>query len=75
MAETMEAIYENGVLRLSRPLRQVDEHARVTVTVEPAPTKHRPLIDCVGILPNDDAADMLRIIEAEFEQVNLREWE
>jgi predicted DNA-binding antitoxin AbrB/MazE fold protein len=35
MAITVEAIYENGVLKLSQPL-PLKEHAKVRLTVEPA---------------------------------------
>jgi predicted DNA-binding antitoxin AbrB/MazE fold protein len=75
MAETVEAVYEKGMLRLDRPLQEVPEHARVKVTVEQARVPRHPLIDCIGILPDEDAAEMSRAIEAEFEQVNAREWE
>jgi hypothetical protein len=30
--------------------------------------------DCIGILPDEDAADMRRIIQGEFEQVYPDEW-
>jgi len=84
VVRTIEAIYENGVLR---PLQAIDglaEHERVTVTVTSGegvakgPTRGvlggHPFRDCIGILPNEDATEMLEIIEREFEQVNPREW-
>jgi predicted DNA-binding antitoxin AbrB/MazE fold protein len=75
MPEKVEAIYENGVLRLVEPLRGVEEHARVKVTVETAPSRSHPLAECIGSMPDDDAEEILRIVEEEFEQVNLREWQ
>ena len=74
MAETVDAIYEDGVLRLSRPLKGVVEHARVKVPVETPQGVRHPVADCFGILPDEDAAEMRRIIEAEFERVNPSEW-
>ncbi|MCS6922857.1 MAG: antitoxin family protein [Fimbriimonadales bacterium] len=61
---TIEAVYERGVLRPLRPL-ELPEHTRVRLTVEPTPT--HPLTDCLGIMPDEDAAEMRRIIEQEFE--------
>jgi predicted DNA-binding antitoxin AbrB/MazE fold protein len=75
MAESVDAVYEDGVLRLSKPLAGVQEHSRVRVTVETASEGRRPLADCVGILPDDDAEEMSRIIKEAFEQVNPREWD
>jgi predicted DNA-binding antitoxin AbrB/MazE fold protein len=73
MAETVDAIYEDGVLRPIQPLHGIDEHSRVRVTVEPARAPAHPLAGCIGILPDEDADDMRRGIENEFEQVNPRE--
>jgi predicted DNA-binding antitoxin AbrB/MazE fold protein len=46
MAITIEAVYENGVLRLSGPL-PFKEHERVRVTVESALS---PLLGSYGIM-------------------------
>ncbi len=75
MAETVDAIYEGGVLRPIQPLRGIDEHSRVRITVEPARRPEHPLAGCIGILPDEDADDMRRAIQEEFEQVNPREWQ
>ena len=37
MAITVEAIYENGVLKLAEPL-PLQEHEKVRVTIEPKPS-------------------------------------
>ena len=37
MSLTVEATYENGMLKLDQPL-PLNEHQKVRVTVEPAPT-------------------------------------
>jgi predicted DNA-binding antitoxin AbrB/MazE fold protein len=74
MTQTVEAIYEDGILRPVEPLEGIAEHCIVTVTIEVGEKAAHPLADCVGILPDEDADDMRRIIEAEFEQVNPNEW-
>ena len=74
MLQTIEAIYENGVLRPLQPLNGITEHARLKVTVEVEEPQPHPLADCMGIMPDEDAEEMLRIIEDEFGKVNMDEW-
>jgi predicted DNA-binding antitoxin AbrB/MazE fold protein len=74
MVKTVEAIYENGVLHPLQSLVGITEHCKVKVTVEVETPPH-PLADCIGILPDEDAAEMLRVIEDEFEKVNPSEWQ
>ena len=74
MTRTIDAIYEAGVLRPLQCLEGVPEHAHVRVTVEVVDSAGNRLADCIGILPGEDAAEMRRIVESEFEQVNLGEW-
>ncbi len=74
MTRKIKAIYEGGVLRPLHPLNGIAEHAQVKLTVESVEPASNGLSDCIGILPDEDAAEMRRIIESEFEQVNLGEW-
>lgn len=74
MTRTIEALYENGVLRPLEPLEGVAEHSRVKLIVELKERSLHPLSDCIGILPDEDAQEMLRIIEDEFERVDADEW-
>lgn len=74
MTQTIEAIYENGVLRPLKPLKNLKEHSRVKVTIETEEMAKHPLAECIGILPDEDAAEMRRIIDEEFERVDEREW-
>lgn len=73
MQRTIEAIYSNGVLRPLAPVDFLDENGRVTLTVT-VPDGERPLAGWVGGLSDADAKEMLRVIDAEFEQVNPDEW-
>lgn len=74
MTKTIDAIYEGGVLRPLESLEGIAEHAQVRVTLEIVTPEGNGLYDCIGILPDEDAADMRRIVESEFEKVNLDEW-
>jgi predicted DNA-binding antitoxin AbrB/MazE fold protein len=48
-----EAVYENGVLKLDKPL-PLDEHERVTVRVQPQVSRIRK---SAGLIPLPDQAD------------------
>ncbi len=74
MTRTISAVYEGGVLRPLESLDGIAEHAQLKVTVETVDPAGNGLADCIGILPDEDAADMCRIVADEFEQVNLGEW-
>jgi hypothetical protein len=75
--QTIDAVYENGVLRPLTPLTGVPEHGAVRLTVMPAIAAGeapRPLANCLGILPDADAQEMRSAIEREFERVDSNEW-
>jgi len=74
MTRTISAVYEGGILRPLESLDGIAEHAQLKVTVETVEPADNGLADCIGILPDEDAADMRRIVADEFEQVNLGEW-
>ena len=74
MSQTVDAIYSNGVLRLAKPLVNFQDNTAVRVTVEAAAIRPGSVAECAGTLPDEDADEMRRIIEEEFEQVNLSEW-
>ena len=73
--QTVDAVYAGGVLKPLTPLEGIAENRHVTVTVTVRDEGRRPAFaDSVGILPGEDADEMRRIIEAEFEQVNPDDW-
>ena len=74
MTQTINAVYEGGVLRPLQSLEGIAEHAQVKLTVESVDAAGNGLADCIGILPDEDAAELRQIVETEFEQVNLHEW-
>jgi len=72
--KTVQAVYENGVFRpLKRP-EGIAEHRQVTLTVT-AEEQPSSLADLAGRISADDAEDMRRIVDREFERVDLREWQ
>jgi predicted DNA-binding antitoxin AbrB/MazE fold protein len=74
MAQTVEAIYEGGVLHPMQPLEGIAEHSKVKVTVEVEERARHPLADCIGILPDADAEEIRGLIEEAFERINPDEW-
>lgn len=73
MKKIIHAIYEKGVLRPLEPLEEVAENSEVELAIQ-YPTKPHPLKDIFGILPQEDADEMRKIVEKEFEKVDLNEW-
>jgi len=74
VGRTIKAIYEGGVLRPLEAIEGIAEHAQVNLTVEAIEQGGNGLADCIGILPDEDAAEIRQIVESEFEQVNLSDW-
>ncbi len=72
MKKIIHAIYEHGVLRPLEPLEEIAEKSEVALTIE-YPSPH-PLKDIFGTLPREDADEMRKIIDEEFERVDLNEW-
>ena len=69
MTTTVEAIYENGVLRPVQPLDWLEEKRQVTVTVT-APDPQSPMTNWVGGISDEDAKIMRQVIDEEFGQVS-----
>jgi len=74
MTRTINAVYEGGVLRPLQSLEGIAEHARVRLIVESVESASKDFAACIGILPDEDARELRRIVDSEFGQVNLREW-
>ena len=74
MTRTIKAVFEGGVLRPLEVLDGIADRARVTVTIVSDDSGSRRLASHVGTLPDEDAAEMIKIIEGEFEKVDHSEW-
>ena len=73
MSQALKAIYEDGVLRPLEPVLGIKEHTEVHLVLRTSGSGH-PLAGCVGILPDEDAAEMSKIIEGEFERIDADSW-
>lgn len=72
MRKTVRAKYVGGVFRPVEPVDWLEENRPVTVIVDVPDAV--PLEGWVGGLSNEDAHDMLRVVEQEFGQVNPDDW-
>ena len=74
MLQVIEAIYENGVLRPLEPLTGFPEHSKLKITIEAEEIKPHPLLQFAGILSDEEATELTRIIETEFEEIDPNAW-
>jgi predicted DNA-binding antitoxin AbrB/MazE fold protein len=74
MLQVIEAIYENGVLRPLKPLIGFPEHSKLKITIEAEAIASHPLLQFVGILSDEEAAELTHIIETEFEEIDPNGW-
>lgn len=74
MTKTIEAVYEKGILRPLSPIKGLRSRQKVNITLEITLKKKHPLAGLCGTLPDEDAAEMLKVIEDEFEKVDMSEW-
>lgn len=72
MKKIIHAIYENGVLKPLEPLEEIAENSEVELSVQ-YPLIPKSIKDVFGILPKEDADEMRKIVEEEFERVDLNE--
>ena len=72
--QTVEAIYENGVLRPLKALEGLAEHSKVKITIEGEETSPHPLLRFAGILSDKEAAELRHVIENEFEGIDPNAW-
>lgn len=73
MKKEIHAIYERGILRPLEPLEGIPEHSELELTIQSLPAR-RVLNDLIGVLPKQDADEMRKIVEEEFEKADLNEW-
>lgn len=74
MTKTVNAIYEHGVFRPLEPIEGIMENTEVEVTVSVKREGSHPILRFAGILSEEDANMMMKMVEDEFERVNPDEW-
>ena len=72
--QTVEAIYEDGVLRPLETLTNLPQHCRVRLTIEFEPKLPHRLMQFAGILTNEEAAELQKTIAEEFEKIDPHVW-
>jgi len=71
MLKTIHAIYEHGVLRPVEPLEGITENASVELTISLEQGAPQPFLRFAGILSEEEADSMMKIVADEFERINL----
>lgn len=66
--------YEHGILRPLEPIEGIGENTEVEVTITVKQKELSPILRFAGILREEEADKLLRIVEEEFEKVYLDEW-
>jgi predicted DNA-binding antitoxin AbrB/MazE fold protein len=74
LVQVIEAIYQGGVLRPLSSIQGVVENQTVSVTIRTTDERKHPLAEIAGQMPDEDADELIRIIESEFEQVDPHAW-
>ena len=72
MTKTVEAIYEDKVLKPIEPIKGIKEHERVLLILCSHPIK-KGLRELVGTLTHEEAEVMQKLIDEEFENIE-GEW-
>jgi len=70
MSKVIKAIYEDGVFRPLKPIKGLKRNQKVSIALEKPLKKRHPLAGLCGILPDEDAEEMLKIVKEEFEYVS-----
>ena len=73
-SQTIEAVYENGVLRPLQGLLGLMEHSKVKIAVKSKETPAHPLLQFAGIVTNEEATEFQSVITQEFEQIDSNGW-
>ena len=72
ITQTIEAVYEDNVLKPIKPLKGIMEHENVVINVRPLPVK-KGLHEVAGTLTHKEAKEMQKLIDEEFEKIE-GEW-
>ncbi|MBW4470037.1 MAG: antitoxin family protein [Stenomitos rutilans HA7619-LM2] len=73
-SQTIEAVYENGILRPVHPVTGLVEHSKVRLAIEYEAQAVHPLAKFAGILSNEEAEEVQTILAEEFGKVDVSGW-
>ena len=78
MVKRLHAVYEHGILRPLEPIDGIEENAEVelTLSIDLSIEKKgiHPILRFAGILKEEEADQMMKAVDDEFERVNPDEW-
>lgn len=74
MTKTIHAIYKDGLLKPLDPIEGIKENSEVEIIVSIKEQPPHYILRFAGILSEEDAYAMSKVIEDEFEKVNPNEW-
>lgn len=75
MFKTIHAVYKQGILKPLGPIEGIEEDTEVEIIVSTGKKISTSLLRFAGILDEEDANKMIKIIDEEFERVNQSEWQ
>lgn len=75
MFKTIQAIYKQGILKPLGPIEGIEENTEVKIIVSTEQKDSTSLLRFAGILDEEDASKMIKIVDDEFERINQSEWE
>jgi len=75
MEKNIRAIYKNGIFQPIDKIVGISNDQEVNLSISTTDNNASKLKNFVGIIDNSTAIAMLKIIEEEFETVNMNEWE
>jgi predicted DNA-binding antitoxin AbrB/MazE fold protein len=73
MSRRIKLLYEDGVFKPLEPVDWLENQRNVEALIEEPQAVH-PFAGWVGDMPDEDAKEMRRIIEEEFEQIDPDDW-
>ena len=74
MTQTVHAIYKGGVFKPVVVPEGIMEDEEVEITVVHRMHSGHPLMQFLGVLSKEEACEMEKVIENEFERINPDEW-
>lgn len=74
MVKTIHAIYKRGVLKPLEPIEGIGENTKVEVTISTEKDVSLPFLKFAGILSEEEANKMMKVVDDEFERINQDEW-
>ncbi|PIQ93675.1 MAG: hypothetical protein COV68_08655 [Nitrospirae bacterium CG11_big_fil_rev_8_21_14_0_20_41_14] len=74
MPKTIDAIYKQGIIKPIKPIEGFEENSTIKVRILTPPGGKNPILKFAGILTDEEANEMINIIEEEFEKISPDEW-